>query len=59
MFVKALRSKKIKYVGLDVTSDPISTWLQSLCVCIVCGSVYCALHVRMCVLCVYGSLYVL
>ena len=45
--------------GRDVTGDPISTWLQFLCVCIVCGSVYCALHVRMCVRCVYGSLYVL
>ena len=33
--------------GRDVTGDPISTWLQFLCVCIVCGSVYCALYVRM------------
>ena len=45
--------------GRDVTGDPISTWLQFLCVCIVCGSMYCALYVRMCVRCVYGSLYVL
>ena len=42
-----------------VTGDSISTWLQFSCVCIVCGSMYCALYVRMCVCCVYGSLYVL
>ena len=45
--------------GRDVTGDPISTWLQFLCVCIVCGSMNCTLYVRMCVRCVYGSLYVL
>ena len=41
---------------IAVTGDPISTWLQFLWLCIVCGSMYCVLYVRMCVCCVYGSM---